>query len=130
MDNLVLKIPKPKVEHIKVLEVKKIVIPHPYCITPKHLLPDEMYLTKETLKRAEEENNAVCDICRKEYKDGKRDKILSVDEHKEQNVLFLEVPKTENLNDVEGLNEYLKEIKPILEELKIDGIGFKQIECV
>jgi len=126
MEQLIKQIPKPKVEHIKVLEVKKIILPHPYCITPKHLTGKSMYLNKETIRDAEKNNGAVCDICRHLVKQGKQDKVFSIDEHKEQLTLFLEVPKG-NLNSILGLKEYLLEIKQTLVKLKIDGVAFKQV---
>ena len=126
MEQLIKKIPKPKVEHIKVLEVKKILLPHPYCITPKHLTGKSMYLNKETIRDAEKSNGAVCDICRQLVKQGKQEKIFSVDEHKEELILFLEVPKGD-LNSILGLKEYLLKIKPTLVKLKIDGVAFKQV---
>jgi hypothetical protein len=134
--DLTLKIPKPDVEHIKILEVKEITVPHPYCITPKHLQFNEgMYLDIEGAEQRSREmfpNDrrkwAVCDICKHEYSKGLRSDILPLSEHKKNVTLFLEVPKTENLNEVEGLNNYLKTIKPVLEQLHIDGIAFKQVQ--
>ena len=126
MEQLIKQIPKPKVEHIKVLEVKKILLPHPYCITPKHLTGKSMYLNKDTIRDAEKNNGAVCDICRQLVKQGKQEKVFSIDEHKEQLTLFLEVPKG-NLNSILGLKEYLLEIKQTLVKLKIDGVAFKQV---
>ncbi len=121
------RIPKPEVAHIKLLKVDKVVTPHPYCITPKHLETGRMYLDKDAIREAEEKYGAVCDICRARVRKGLQDGILTIDEHKQQTVLFLEIAKEEakeNLNDVAGLNKYLLKIKPVLTELKIDGVAF------
>ncbi len=126
MAKLIDQIPKPEKQHIKVLEVKKVMIPHPYCITPRHLTGKSMYLDKNAIKEAEKNNNAVCDICRKLVRDGRQQEVLSFGEHEEQLTLFLEVPKG-NLNNIEGLHEYLMKIKPVLVKLKIAGIAFKQV---
>jgi len=126
MAKLIDQIPKPEKQHIKVLEVKKVMIPHPYCITPRHLTGKSMYLDKNAIKEAEKNNNAVCDICRKLVRDGRQQEVLSFGEYEEQLTLFLEVPKG-NLNNIEGLHEYLMKIKPVLVKLKIAGIAFKQL---
>lgn len=126
MKQLIKQIPKSKVEHIKVLEVKTIPVPHLYCITPKHLTGTSMYLNNETIRDAEKHHGAVCDTCRYLVKHGRQIEILPVDEHRQELTLFLEVPKGD-LNAVLGLKEYLLKIKPVLQELKISGVAFKQV---
>jgi hypothetical protein len=126
MDDVMDKIPKPEVGHIKIIEIDKIMVPHPYCITPRHLTDESMYITRDTIRDAEKKHGAVCDHCRYLVKQGKQPRILTVDEHQDSFTLFLEVPKGD-LNSIEGLKEYLLKIKPILADLKIDGIGFKQV---
>jgi hypothetical protein len=126
MEYLIDKIPKPKVGHIKLLSVDKIMVPHPYCITPKHLTGESMYLTKEIIRDAEKKYGAVCDICRHLVKQGKQKVVLNFDEHQDGLTLFIEVPKGD-LNEVEGLKKYLLEIKPVLRDLGIEGVAFKQV---
>jgi hypothetical protein len=126
MEDLIEKIPKPKVGHIKLLSVDKVMVPHPYCITPKHLTGESMYLTKETIREAEKKHGAVCDICRHLVKQGKQNVILNFDEHQDSLTLFIEVPKGD-LNEVKGLKKYLLEIKPVLRDLGIEGVAFKQV---
>lgn len=126
MEQLIEQIPKPKGENIKVLEVKEIVVPHMYCITPRHLTGASMYLTEDTIRDAEKNHGAVCDTCRHLVKLGRQQKVLSFDEHRKELTLFLEVPKGD-LNSVLGLKEYLLKIKPMLLELKISGVAFKQV---
>lgn len=63
--------------------IDTIPVPHPYCITPKHLdYNDGVYLTKDTVREAEGKG-AKCDICRKLVKEGKQDHVLTIDEHKQ-----------------------------------------------
>jgi len=111
---------------MKLLKIEKIITPHPYMITPKHLETGRMYLDESTLVEAEERHGAQCEICRKRVRAGVQDRVLSVTEHKKQNVLFMEVPKGD-LNEIAGLKKYLFKIKPLLEKLKIDGVAFKQV---
>lgn len=126
MAKLIDKIPKPEKKHIKLLKVEKVIIPHPYCITPRHLTGKSMYLNSETIRDAENTNKAVCDICKNLVRNRKQDKILSFDEHTEEKALFLEVPKGD-LNKIKGLGKYLTKIKPVLTQLKISGVAFKQV---
>ena len=122
------KIPAPKTEGIKLLKVENIFVPHPYCITPRHLTGRSIYLNEDTIRDAEKNNNAVCDICGKLVKAGKQKEIMLFDEHQKALTLFIEVPDNKDLNSVPGLNEYLLKIKPDLLKLKIDGIAFKKKE--
>ena len=113
-------------EGMQLLEIKDIVTPHPYCITPKHMQTGSMYLDEATIRESEEKFGAVCDICKKRVKAGAQSGILPFDEHKKQSVLFMEVPKG-NLNEIAGLKDYLLKVKPLLAGMKIDGIAFKQV---
>ena len=128
MATLIDKIPKPKETHIQLLEVKKIAVPHPYCITPKHLTGTSMVLDQHAIRDAEKTNKAVCDICRQLVKKGRQNQVLSYDEHTEALTLFLEVPK-DNLNNIKGLHQYLLRIKPVLMKLNIKGIAFKPVDA-
>jgi hypothetical protein len=125
MNTLIEKIPAPRGEHIKLQKVEKIHVPHLYCITPKHLTGKSMYLNHETIRDAEKNNGAVCDICRKLVKMGRQERVLTVDEHREELTIFLEVPAGD-LEAIPGLKEYLLKIKPILLELGIGGVAFEQ----
>lgn len=104
----------------KLSGIKDIVVPHPYMITPKHLEYSEgMYLDVE----GAEKKGAVCGICRRRHKKF-GEPILSYSEHKQERTLFIEVPKNDNLNKVEGLHNYLLKIKPTCEKLGITGFAF------
>ena len=126
--NIIKKIPAPATQDIKLLKVENIFVPHPYCITPKHLTGKSIYLNADTIRDAEKNNNAVCDICRKLVKSGKQNQIMRFDEHQKALTLFIEVPDNKDLNSIPGLNEYLSKIKPDLLKLKIEGIAFKKRE--
>lgn len=126
MEYLMDKIPKPEVGHTKLVEIDKIMVHHPYCITARHLTGGSVYITRDTIRDAEKKHGAACDHCRYLVKQGKQPKILTVDEHQNSLTLFLEVPRGD-IGSVEGLKEYLRKIKPILTDLKIDGIAFKQV---
>lgn len=126
MKDLMDTIPKPDAEHIRLVSVDKIIVPHPYCITPKHLTGESMYITKDTIRDAEKNHGAVCDICRRLVKQGKQARVLTVDGHQEGLTLFIEVPKGD-LNTIVGLRDYLLKIKPVLIDLGIDGVAFKQM---
>ena len=53
-DKLAALTPVPEGAPFKLLEVREQCIPHPYCITPKHLQhADSMYLNAESIERAE-----------------------------------------------------------------------------
>ena len=124
--NIISKIPKPKIQRIKLLSVDHIFIPHLYCITPRHLTGKSMYLNEETIRDAEKNNSAVCDICRRLVREGRQKNILPFDEHKKTLTLFVQVPDKQDLNSIPGLNEYLLKIKPVLLKLGIDGVAFKK----
>jgi hypothetical protein len=98
-------------------------VPHPYCITPKHLKGDSMYLNADTIKQAEKNFNAVCDICRKiNRKEGKP--ILSFEEHKQ--ALLIGCKKEINKN--QELHDYLLKIKDLATEKGFIGFAFMKVE--
>ncbi len=116
-------IPVPdKGAEFRLLRIEDIVLPHPYCITPKHIeyssKRHSMFLTADTIREAEKEGKAVCGICKEQG-----GQILSYDEHVSNKVLFVGVPN-HNLEDIPGLKEYLLKIKPVCEEMKIQGFAF------
>jgi len=111
----------PKTGRFEVIDT--IPVPHPYCITPKHLKYNtSMYLGRKQIAEAEKKG-AVCDICRKRNKKF-GDPILSIDEHKE--ALLIEVNDKRELKDVPGLHRYLLSIKEMTEKDGFVGFAFKQ----
>ena len=94
-------------------------IPHPYCITPKHLQHgDSMYINAESIERAEKKG-ARCDICAKSGRE-----ILPYAAHKVEVFAFIEVPQNHDLNVVTGLHAYLLSIKAQAEQIGITGFAF------
>lgn len=119
-------IPEPDEQHIRIKGIKKVRIPHPYCITPKHVSHASNHyggiLGKDTIIDAEK-HGAKCDTCKKANKKH-GSPILTFEEHIASKTLFIEVPQNKDLNNVKGLPEYLMKIKPIAESLHIDGFAF------
>jgi hypothetical protein len=106
-------------------KIDKVSIPHPYCITPKHVewASDHCggMLTKDAIREAEQKHGAACDICRKSGRG-----IMSIDEHETQVTLFIRVPQRlrANLKEIPGLHEYLIAHKEAMEAKGIQGFGF------
>ena len=73
------RLPAPPVG-MKLLEIKKVSLPHPYCITPKHMQTGSMYLDEATIRESEKRFGAVCDICKKRVKAGMQSESLPFDE--------------------------------------------------
>lgn len=98
--------------------VDTIGVPHPYCISNKHLqYNDSMYLGKEEIIKMETEHDQVrCDICLK----NDNDKILLFEEHKQ--ALLVEC-KAE-IKDNEELRKYLLSIKDLTEKNGFVGFAF------
>ena len=115
----------PKSKNFRVVDT--IGVPHPYCITPKHLSSDRMYLDGEAIREAEEKKGAVCDICRKLRNDGKQDKVLSYDEHEQALLVECDVDfKGKDGKANPELQKYLLKIKARAEKDKIAGFAFKK----
>ncbi len=128
------KIPQPKSKDFKLDDIHNVNHnPHPYCITPKHLLPNEMYIDNRTIKEAESQG-ARCGMWTKgkKYRNGfisggtRCD--LSHDEHTSDKVLFLKALVDKPIKELSGLNAYLKKIVPVMKRLKIDGVGFIELD--
>jgi len=137
ISELIEEIPKPDAElPFSLSHVGKMLTPHPYCITPRHVeyASDHFggILSEEAIREAEKNGIAVCDICLKQFREHLIPKILPYDEHKERVVLFISVPDNsvdvDELKKLDGLEEYLVAIKPKLEELHIDGVAFVKNE--
>jgi hypothetical protein len=106
------------------LKVEDVYLPHPYCITPKHLeYADSMFLNEDTITRAEAKG-AKCDICKRLYKAGRQREILPLSDHTRQKALFIEVEDNRDSDRVKGLRQYLSKIKPLAEKLGIKGFAF------
>ncbi len=113
-----------RTERFRVIDT--IGVPHPYCISPKHLEYANMYLDREAIRRGEE-HGAKCDICRKRVRKKLQERILSYDEHEQ--ALLVEV-EAEELKEVESeLREYLLSIKEQAEKDGYAGFAFKKKEA-
>jgi len=110
--------------------IDTIPIPHPYCITPRHIATasdkHSGILDADAIRDAEKTNKAVCDICKHINKKDPSKPILSYDEHGQ--ALLLAVKSDKELKDIPELKDYLLEIKPLLITDNFQGIAFKQIK--
>jgi len=99
--------------------IDSIGVPHPYCITPKHVAvaADQFggMLGEPAIIEAEKQG-AVCCICK-----GK----LSYKQHEQ--ALLIEVKFNGELKDAPNLKEYLLSIKDMATEGKFAGFAFKQV---
>lgn len=130
----------PKNKEFPLVKIEKVCIPHPYCITPKHLKYNKGMCLN--IEEAEERSRllnpndsrkwAVCDICRIRERRGLQDKILSYKEHETQKTLFVEVEDNsrEGLTKNKKIFKYLRRIKQICEKLGIQGFAFPQKKVV
>lgn len=104
-------------------KIDTVSLPHPYCITPKHIkIASDHFggiLDKAAIIEAEK-RGAACDICRTSGT------ILSYDKHESLTTLFIEIPKEfqRDLNDCPGLHGYLFTNKGAMENLGIQGFAF------
>lgn len=104
-------------------EVKKISIPHLYCLTPNHIAEAANHwggMLGADAIRAAEKSGACCDICRHSGQG-----ILKFDQHESQMTLFIVIPPgIRDLNQVEGLHAYLSNNKATFENFGIQGFAF------
>jgi hypothetical protein len=93
-------------------------IPHPYCITGKHVVI------------ASDSHGGILDVSaiedaeRRGAKCGIRGCRLSYRDHTVQKALVIVVPKVEDLNAIPGLHAYLLSIKEQATALGIEGFAF------
>lgn len=104
-------------------KVDKVSMPHPYCITPKHVEWAAGYyggiLSAEAIEDAEK-HGACCDICRQSHQG-----ILPYHKHESLLTLFIKIPVgIRDLNKIAGLHDYLYENKAAFEQLGIKGFAF------
>ena len=101
-------------------------VPHPYCITPKHIdvASDEFMgmLGKEAIARAEEKG-VVCDICKKaNIKNGTA--ILSYEEHQQALLINCKKDIQKDEEAKKELQEYLLKIKDKATKKGFVGFAF------
>jgi hypothetical protein len=115
----------PEGVEFKLVGVRKIGVPHPFTITPKHVAWASDHggvLGLEACRQAP---------CGWESRDGMGHKEychLSYDEHEQQMSLYIAVPRARqrDLNTCPGLVDYLLSVKEI--ELGLDGFAFPALE--
>lgn len=94
-------------------------VPHPYCITPRHVgwASDHHsgMLGADAIMDAEKNGHAVCDTCK-----GK----LSWEEHKQ--AILIECKK--DIKDNKELKDYLLKIKDKAIKDKFEGFAFKKAD--
>ena len=116
--------PVPEGAPFRLLKLERVGMPHPYCITPKHVAHASDHfsgmLTADAIRDAEK-HGARCDICKKQ---GKR---LSYEEHENPLTLFVAVPQNKDLNAVPGLHAYLLAVKNA--ELGVEGFAFPLLDA-
>ena len=99
-------------------KVEKVSIPHPYCITARHMeIASDQFcgMLGEAAIEAAEKQGAHCGMQRCN---------LRYDQHKTSETLFIRVPQNKDLNAVPGLHAYLLLIKDKATELGIEGFAF------
>jgi hypothetical protein len=103
-------------------KIKAVCMPHPYCITSRHVAIASArfggMLNEATIREAEKQG-AYCDICAKSGQD-----ILSFEKHKNNLTLFILVPQNRDLNAVDGLGKFLFENKQKFIDAGIQGFAF------
>lgn len=110
----------PRTEHFSIVDT--IGVPHPYCITPKHVgyAADQFGGMLGTAAiEAAEAAGVACDICkRRKRKTGEA--ILSLAEHEQALLVNCKI------EDNDLLKAYLLECKPLAEADKFAGFAFKK----
>lgn len=105
----------PKTKQFQIIDT--ILVPHPYCITPRHVTYAADYcsgiLGEDAIIEAEKQG-AKCGICRGD---------LSYEAHE---TAVVEVDDKRELEDIPELKKYLLKIKALCESDGFAGFAFKQ----
>jgi hypothetical protein len=113
----------PSTEQFKVVDT--IAVPHPYCITAKHvaLAADEFggMLSDAAIEEAER-RGIHCDICNR----GTKRPVLTFAQH--EKALLVEVNDRRELKDIPELKDYLLSIKDQATKEGYAGFAFKSKE--
>lgn len=109
-------LPKPTDVEFTLVKVEPVYIPHPYCVTSKHVVHAADHfsgrLGMEALEDAEK-HGASCGTCHRPYS-----------EHTAELTAWIAVPQNRDLNAVAGLHAYLRSIKEQAAALGIEGFAF------
>lgn len=118
--------PLPEGAPFRLVKIEKVSMPHPYCITPKHVEVAADHfggMLGEAAIAEAEKRGAKCDICKQAVRRRKQDRILAYDEHETMLSLFVGVPH-HDLNNIPGLVAYLNAVKSA--DLGIQGFAFRR----
>jgi predicted GTPase len=119
MNDTIAKYGKSKGGNFEVVDT--IGVPHPYCITPKHLeYSDSHILDKNSIEHAENKG-AVCDICKKIHNKDYSKPILSFAEHKQALLVACYADPDKNQSEIK---EFLTGIKDQCESDNYAGFAF------
>jgi len=141
MNKLLEKFPETGSEEFKLKDIIQINHkPHPYCITGKHAIYASNHyggmLSETAIRNAEKSSDIKCGMYVNQftgeyyngYKAGCKQCSLSYDEHTSDTVLVIKIFTDKELNEIFGLEQYLKSIVDKLEEFKIAGVVFTKDE--
>ena len=104
----------PKTKKFRVIDT--LGVPHPFCITPKHMQSGSMYLGEIETKEVESNGRPSC---------GMKGYNLMYDEHEQ--ALLVEVKDDRDLNKIPSLHKYLLKIKDRATKDGFVGFAFKQV---
>ena len=118
-DEILAKVPlPPEGSSFSVEGVRDVTVPHPYCLTPRHVTWASKYnvgmLDSYAIESAEKAG-ARCDTCKGQ---------LKYKDHIPEKALVIVVPSNDDLSLVSGLHSYLLFIKKRVVGLGITGIMF------
>ena len=124
--------PPPPKSAFHLEKVTQIALPHPYCITPKHVAVAADHhcgiLDSAAIEDAEQ-RGASCDTCKELVRKRRQDHILKHYEHENQVTLVVIIPKgIRDLNAIPGLHAYLLSIKDLATALGVQGFAFPSRE--
>jgi hypothetical protein len=124
IEEKLLKYGKSKEGNFQVIDT--IGVPHPYCITPKHVAYASDHfngmLGKEAIIEAEKYGKAVCDICKGINRKDYSKPILTYDQHEQALLVNCKVNMAKN----EELHAYLMGIKDLATKEHYAGFAFKK----
>jgi hypothetical protein len=106
----------------RLLKVERLTMPHPYCITPRHVAEASDNfggMLNEAAIESAEKHGAHC---------GTQGCRLAYGQHETSVTLFIGVPQNGDLNAVPGLHRYLLSIKERAVQLGISGFAFPELE--
>lgn len=109
-------LPKPTDVEFELVKIESVCLPHPYCITVKHVVHAADHfngsLSMEAIEDAEK-HGVSCGTCHHSYS-----------EHTTELTAWIAVPQNRDLNAVVGLHAYLLSIKEQAAALGVESFAF------